>query len=330
MWVRCTGVVVAAAVVVASAVVAAQPANGGLAVSLTVDACVDVDPREVRRLFSLELGTSVPDAVQSDTPEATLVEVLCDGALVELRVHDPVTGKSLTRRIELAGKGRERLLALAVMELLVASWVELEATPKPAVPGADTRAAPATRRHARAIVSKRLPSRSREGGWRATTSLLGGVAIASPSLHGGGGIRVTFDGPSGFGWGADVLVHRATDELDLGAVRVSSVEGGLSVHAHWRWRTLTARFAAGARVGAVTLTGEATMDNVVGNSVTGLAGGPFARLTAGAELARHLVVELSVEPGYHLFPVRGFVDGSERTSVEGARLGSHLAVGWTW
>lgn len=299
-----------------------------LAVSLSIDACVDVDTAEVRRLFGIELGTSVPDAVQTDDPDATQVQVTCDGELVSLKVQDPLTGKSLTRRISLGDKGRERLLALAVMELLVASWIELEATPDPKVEPADKRAQDDARRSARQIAKRRLPPSN--GHWRTTTSVLGGVALASPGVQGGGGVRVEFDAPNGYGWGADIIVQRMTDQLALGDVEVSSIGGGLSVHAHRTWGALRFRGAVGARVGATTMTGKPSESGVEGGSFTGRFAGPFARLTVGVEALKHVSVELSAEPGYHLLPVRGTVDGVEETEVEGPWLAANLAVGVFW
>ncbi len=303
-----------------------------LAVSISVDECVEVDAAEVHRLFGIELGTSVPEAVQiddPDDPEATQVQVLCDGELVSLRVQDPVTGKSLMRRIALGDKGRERLLSLAVMELLVASWIELEATPDPKVKPVDRRAKENARRSARRIAKQRLPPKN--GRWRTTTSVLGAVSLASPGMHGGGGVRVELDGPNGYGWGADIVVQRTTHELELGDVSVSSIGGGLSVHAHRTWGAFRLRGALGARVGAVSMSGEPTDPDVAdGGSFTARFAGPFARLTVGVEAARRVTVQLSAEPGYHLLPVRGTVNKVDTTKVEGPWLAGTIALGVRW
>jgi len=306
----------------------AQTEPEQLAVSLRIDKCVDVDAREVHRLFRIELGTSVPDAVQTDDADATQVQVLCDGELVSLRVQDPLTGKSLARRIALGDKGRERLLALAVMELLVASWIELEATPDPKVKPADKRGKGKASRSARRIAKRRLPPTN--GRWRTTTSVLGALSVESPGLHGGGGVRIELDAPSGYGWGADIIVQRTTHKLDLGDVTVSSVGGGLSVHAHRAWKSLRLRGALGARVGAASMSGEPTQPGVDGGSFTGRFAGPFARFTVGVEVARHITVQASAEPGYHLLPVRGTVDGAETTEVEGFWLAGTVALGVSW
>jgi hypothetical protein len=327
MFPRRAGTALAALLIALPANALAEPPSE-LAVSLSVDACAEVDAAEVRRLFTLELGTSVPDAIETDDDAAIRVDVTCDGALVQLRVEDPLTGKSLSRRISLGDKGRERLLALAVMELLVASWIELEATPVPEVEPADRRSAVGARTSARRIATRRLPPPAPR--WRTTTSVVGALVASSPGMHGGAGLRIVFDAPNGFGWAADLIAESTSETLDQGTVNVSTLAAGLSVHAHRDWRALRMRGAAGARVGAATLSGDPSGPGVVGSSVTGLEGGPFGRATLGVEPVRHLSFGLSAELGYHLFSVSGFVDGAEQTSVEGAWLAAQLSAGWVW
>ena len=71
---------------------------------------------------------------------------------------DPTTGKSLARTValtEAAPNGRARLLALAVAELVVASWSELQSNPQPRAPPATPLAPYAAREAARAAVADR-------------------------------------------------------------------------------------------------------------------------------------------------------------------------------
>ena len=169
---------------------AAARADQPGAVSLVVDPCVAVDAVLVTRLFQVELGSAL--APLGNDPAITRVELGCADELVELRVHDAVTGKSLTRRIAAGpATGRERLLALAAMELLVASWVELEATPAATRRSADSTADNAVRDSARAMVRRRLPviTASR---WTTTATLVA-TSWRSGLSHWGGGARLIFD-----------------------------------------------------------------------------------------------------------------------------------------
>ncbi|MEM9490858.1 MAG: hypothetical protein AAGC55_17050, partial [Myxococcota bacterium] len=159
--VRLIGVL--AALLVAPAAVAAQPSESmdDIGVALSVDECIVADAEQIRRLLFIELGapgrpTSLRQGERTDA--VTRVELSCADQLIELRVHDPVTGKSLTRRIA-PGKrrGRERLLALAAVELVVASWIELTATPAPVAIPAGPPADAMVRESAEPLVGRRLP-----------------------------------------------------------------------------------------------------------------------------------------------------------------------------
>src|SRR5690606_27607038 len=146
---------------------------------------------------------------------------------------------------------------------------------------ADTRAAPTARQSARRVATRRLPPA--RPSWRATTSALGAVAWGSPGIQGGGGLRVTVDTARGYGWALDLLGLRREDDVPLGTVSVSSLAGGLAAHA---WRSLGAlrgRAAIGARLGAAILTGEASSPDVRAGQVSGLSGGPFARVSADCD-----------------------------------------------
>jgi hypothetical protein len=99
---------------------------------------VPVDIVHFRRLLSIELGTSIdyqPSAPRE--PGRTWVHVACSQAGIVLNLEDGVTGKSMARILdasEIEPADSTRLLALAVAEFVVASWVELRAVPRPSLP----------------------------------------------------------------------------------------------------------------------------------------------------------------------------------------------------
>ena len=100
-------------------------AGPALQIQLVLDPCVDVDAAEVRRLLRIELAAELllPSEPVPDT--APRAAVTCEEAQVRLQIEDPITGKSLGRRLALrtaAAATRARLLALALAELLLASW----------------------------------------------------------------------------------------------------------------------------------------------------------------------------------------------------------------
>lgn len=96
---------------------------------------------EVRRIVGVELRAAVIDA--ADARDAvTRVVATCRGSAVDLSLDDASTAKRLERTValaEAAPTARPRLVALAVAELVAASWQEIqrgsESTGKAVPPG---------------------------------------------------------------------------------------------------------------------------------------------------------------------------------------------------
>ena len=80
-------------------------------------------------------------------------------APVVVLVTDPRFSLDRTIDLKEAPRARARLLALAIVELISASWTELETNPDPVVPPAGVRAAPEARRAALGAV-RRLTAQS--------------------------------------------------------------------------------------------------------------------------------------------------------------------------
>lgn len=304
--------------------------EGRLTVALAIDPCAKVDVANVRRVFLIELRTSVPKASLGDASQGARIQVACDGALILLQISDQVTGKSVARRIDLSrtpAEGRDRLLALAVMELLVASWAELRTTPKPVVTPVDRKAAPATRRSARALASRNIV----DNPWTTTASALGSLTWESYGFAGGGGVRVVREHRSGVGWAVELSARTANENVALGSVSVRTVSAGASAVGVRVRGDLSLRAGVGVRLGMVTMSGTPDDQAMAeGGQIVGLSAGPL--LGAGADLRvyRDLVLGVSVETGLHLFPVRGLVDDSRAVDLEGAWLITRLAAGWRW
>jgi hypothetical protein len=123
--------------------VAAGQAAGAARVTTQIDPCVPIEPVQFHRVLAIELGTSIEYSAEASPSDAganvTHVRLTCPSAnTVALWLEDAVTRKSMQRLVELplvdAG-ARGRLLALAVAEFVVASWVELRfAEPLPLSP----------------------------------------------------------------------------------------------------------------------------------------------------------------------------------------------------
>lgn len=102
--------------------------------AITIDACVDVDAEEVRRLTALELGSS---QLSADVTRLE-VTVACTATAQELRVTDRATRAVTVRNIELSAQlqsdrdAAARELSLAIAE--VVRRTERESAPAPPQP----------------------------------------------------------------------------------------------------------------------------------------------------------------------------------------------------
>jgi hypothetical protein len=177
----------AIAVVAAPVAAAAQSDDaGGPSVSLTLDLSVcagpaALDPERVARILRAELAEShvalrldAPDRAEPTATTRVRASLACDGprATAALEVEDSATAKTVTRAVELSDVSdhlRARALALAIAELLRASWAELaletETTAEPAAiatlrSAAIARVAPVvarqTRREDRSLFAMRI------------------------------------------------------------------------------------------------------------------------------------------------------------------------------
>lgn len=300
-------------------------AERGVNVTLDIAPCVETDAASVRRLFLLELGTSRHESPAGDSAGAR-VEIDCSGELLELRVHDRLTGKHLLRRIAPGPvAGRDRMLALAVMELLVASWVELETTPEPAVRAADAPPDPRAASTARALVRRRLPQPAR----RTTLSIVGGALHAGPWRI-GGGVRLRRATSARWSWSAELTASRGDTALPEGEVELSAASAaGALLYGGSRGR-LRAYGGAGARTALVSIQGRSQRPDVRADSVSGLTGGPFARTGIDVSVRGAVTVGVALEAGLDVVSVRGLVDGRDEVGAGRMWLGADVGVGWAF
>ncbi len=250
--------------------------------------------------------------------------------VVELRVDDAVTGKSLWRSIELqkADPGvRARLLALALSELIFASWAELLVTPEPAVPPALPAASAAARQATSVQIERKLPRPLPLLGVQ--LSALGSAYVlgSEPSVFFGGGLRVTGDHRLHLGWDFDLLVLHGTAATALGGVTQDLLSARAALLLHHRVPYLTLRGGVGGRLGAARLSGEpANPATTLGAVAWGPWGGPLLAIgmTAAASRVR---LDLGVEAGYVVSPVAARVGGMRAAAVDGTWFGVQLGIG---
>lgn len=325
------------AVAALAAVIASSA--GALEVSLDVERCPSLARDHMFQLVALELDAHVVTPERAGEQTAR-VEVACAGADVQLKVSDRLTGKLLTRTMTLGERDAQvgaRLIAIAVAELVLTSWMELTLPGASAAPPPDgAPAAPELRRAAQERAQRHFPRAAGTGYVLAVGQALGpfdGVGVAW-----GGGLR--------FGWttgGArvddDVWMWRPGFDLELTAAR-NETSRGLGTVDVSMWSAalrVSLRLArgrswfdvgAGGRAGVARLAG---MPNDVtttrGATLAGTWAGPVAYVGVGRRFWR-LAVAAGVEGGTVLRPVFGLVDDGPSISVAGRWLSGTLAIGW--
>jgi len=313
------GTVVAGAALCAA--MAAAPA--GPALDVTIDDCAGVPSERVLAVLAVELRTAQPGAGAEG--RATAVSVTCSEAGVELRVADPLTQKTLSRTVRLSAAApvvRPRLLALAIVELVSASWAELSWNPEPtgvAAPAAGEREA------ALDTVAPRAAPPARRA-LRLMAAFGGRGFLQSPRWTWGGGARVSHDW-EWLRWSMDALYERGSSAAPgFGSVTADAFSAGVALLAHRQLGPVSVGAGPGLRAGVARFGGVPESDLVQGAAVTG--GWAGAQLTAAARLdVGWLAIELGVEAGLVFLPVVARAGGVRVAAAEGAWLAALLSAG---
>src|SRR5262245_45749962 len=254
-----------------------SPAKG-LEVTVEIDPCLSVAKSEVLRVTELELDARVVSPSLAP-PHATRVDVSCAGRYVRLRVTDPVTGKSLERTLALETQEVDvtgRAVALAIVELVLTSWMELtfpEPPPKtvgfqPPPPEIKALA------EARAVT---LGARSAHVDHVVAVIEAQG-AFQGFGLGGGGGARLGWDfGEDWLGGDIDIIAAQAEATPALGSVRASTWSTGPRLSFKLMLEPAWLEVSPGFRLGIARLAGTPMDDGEVrGGVVAGVWAGPFA------------------------------------------------------
>ncbi len=308
-----------------SAARAAQK-NAPPPVQLSALPCVPVPVPLIRDLLTLELsGTTVAPSERGEA--ATRVELSCPQGIeaVEITVRDPLTNKVLVRSVTLSGvreNARARLLALAIAELVSASWMELEARPRTPdaappprpLPPADVVAG------ARAVVRSRLADpierRLRLG------PLLSVRRVDSEVSLLGGGVRLLGAAGPRFGFGVDAVYETGQRSFSLGRVDLDALSMAAVLKTqHHVGSAFLLTAGAGARGGATWIRGTGADLDVAPTRFTAPWGGPLVEASGTVVLRPQIAVEMCVELGYALISASGRVSDRTRVDPDAGTLG---------
>jgi hypothetical protein len=259
-------------------------------VSLDVDPCTGLDDAVVRHLVELELGTPL---AKRSSPDLTRLAARCDADGVFLVVDDPVTAKSLSRRIDLlhepASTGA-RLLALAGVELVAASWNELAEPPS----GQIDVASAVARRSAIVYIERR-----REPPEPTTTLAIEGTVRSHDAHHlsWGAGLAVRIRLGRTFAIAADVLIEHVSADSSVATADVTRLTCAPRLGASLLLEGLELEAAVGFRLGAMFIGVSPFSPSVPKpDDQSGLLGGPI--LAISGFTGRNVTAGFGLEAGY--------------------------------
>ena len=288
-------------------------------VSIGITGCDTALAREAQRIAAIELRATLVEPV----PDATVTQVIaaCHGTGAALEVVDPNTGKSLGRTValtEAAPNGRARLLALAIAELVVASWSELQSNPQPRAPPATPLAPYAAREAARAAVADRLL----ELGPAFDVHLL----ASGDFLFGAGARAALWISPLVFAR-FDALADYAEVDRASGSVAVIMPSASAALGAsRWLGASLRPAISVGLRGGYLWMNGIADGSTATGARQHGVWLGPEVVLQVSAWPGARVHPVLGVAAGAHLLGVRGTVNGGRDVEAVGIWGGVSAAL----
>jgi hypothetical protein len=307
-------------------------------VTTTLDPCVPADAAQFHRVLAIELGTSIDYQAHAPTGTSlTWVHLSCTAQGIELRLDDGLTRKSMTRVLDISRiepASRTRLLALAVAEFVVASWVELRVVDKPAVepvgPPPSARAKTSVER----TVERKLVAAEERAAPHSAWDIAGlfrleGYATLSsmaPVLAVRFGQRPT--GAFAFALGADFGLTRV--DVSTGQVEIATMSAMAAALFVSRAGSVDLYAGGGGRFGAMHMNGVPSDTAVKGESFYAPYGGPLILGRAAFHVTRTFRLVAEAEAGLVTLPIVGFAGTRKVIELDGAWASLGLGVGWSF
>jgi hypothetical protein len=235
-------------------------------------------------------------------------------------VEDPLTSKTLVRGLQvtdLTAAAPERFAALALVELVEASWSEL-LLPAPA----SVAVAPADTSAAVDVLGRPRVRLGAHGSVRLFTAP--GLVMVGGGVHG----QITLSGP--FGVALDLGADHGETKADAGRVSADSLSAAAFAVAHLQLGHVLLGGGVGFRGGGSRLVGTPLDSTLVeGKTVSAVLAGPALLADVAVGLGRFEVC-LTVESGWALWKLEGRADGRALTSLADLWVAAMLGVGVQW
>ncbi|MET0593562.1 MAG: hypothetical protein ABW133_12740 [Polyangiaceae bacterium] len=304
-----------------------------LPVVIVVPRCATAPLADLRRIASVELGIDVAVQLEDDAPphdpiaehqgsaeesNVTRVAIACSGQWLHLQVFDPVSGKTLSRHLDLSNNDvstRTRMLALSIAELVAASWIELVAHPTPRPHIVEAKASANAREIAAGAAQKVM----------AQPSFYRVEAVASAQRTGSTDL-LTLGGGIGTSWikngwqvvGGDLRVETGSAEVPLGTIRTLLASGSVSFRIRQKLGWMAVEGGLGARAGLAHMQGEPAEiePRPQASTATFPWWGPMILVRAEAAIARRVAVLLGFEAGRVAYAADGQSAGQTGAAIE--------------
>jgi hypothetical protein len=302
-------------------------------VALDTAGCPSLESALVHRLVGIELGTAVEPAAEDVT---TLVTLRCSEEAIDIEVADAVTNKTLRRSIDRHALGAgtdERVIALAVAELVEASWVELRLEPEPPRPPSPVpEVRPEQRARALEIVEAEEPAPApssptpRPGNLGAALGLRW-LPIEALSLISGG--MATGDGFGRYGaWGAGIEAFGGRAAAGPGDVSIAGLGPWAALYLRVEPKAVTLQSGLGVRGGWVGLAGRNPSPGVATRRHDRPWLAPFVEVMALVRVRDRFGPWAAIDASWIVVGARGRHDGVEVVRFGGPTLGLRFGLAW--
>jgi hypothetical protein len=327
--------VVCAVLCMSTALADAQEADAP-EVTTTLDPCVPVDEAQFHRVLAIELGTSIAYSAEAPSRTSlTWVHLSCTPSGIELRLDDGLTRKSMVRVLDLSrieAASRTRLLALAVAEFVVASWVELRVVDRPAIEPVGPPPPARARANITRTVHEKLERTAPEAPsiWEiAGMFRLEGFATLdslAPTLALRLGQRPT--GAFAFALGADFGLTRV--DVGTGQVELATATAMVAALFVSRLPRVDLYAGGGGRFGLMHMNGVPGDSSVRGESFSAPYGGPLILGRFAFHVSRTFRLVSEAEAGLVTLPIVGLSGTRKVIELSGAWASFAIGAGWSF
>lgn len=283
----------------------AAPERAHPEVVASLDPCVPVDAGQFHRLLDIELGDDVRYRAEGEAgPGATRIAVACNADGIVLSLRDGVTRKDMERVLRpepLRQRSGARLLALAVAEFVVASWIELDVQPEPAVEPVGPPPSPVQRRGVARTVRRRVPAMAPPAAEPALDLAAAFTTQVWSSHDGvllGGQLRLLHRANGHLAWSiaADFDLTRLTS--NQGEIELATSSAAVVMLLYLPLGDVDIYAGGGGRVGAVRMEGVVEgRPELLGRGFLAPFAGPLLFVRSALEVARGLGIALDLEAG---------------------------------